>query len=136
MIRFFKEVYFTGFAIIFKMSRTKRIGYKAGNAICAITVIELLILIGILGVVEMLLNKPKLFYFSRPVVITTILALYFANMYVLCIRRYGIKFAHEFDSLKQSRKTLLAISCAVLTMAAIVFFICSFVAHRHFIGAN
>jgi hypothetical protein len=37
MIKFFKEVYLTGFTIIFKVARVKDIAYKIGSAIPALS---------------------------------------------------------------------------------------------------
>jgi hypothetical protein len=136
MIRFFKEVYLTGFAIIFNSSRARKVTYRAGGAIGALTLIEWLVFIGISGYIEMFLNKKLLFYFSKPVVVIAFFALFFANQYVLFIRGHGIKFAQEFASLKKSRRILLMVSCALLLLASMAFFICSAIAHRRFIGAN
>jgi hypothetical protein len=40
MIRFLKEIYLTGFTILFKLSRAKKITYRAGGAMTIITLIE------------------------------------------------------------------------------------------------
>jgi hypothetical protein len=134
MIRFVKEVYFTGFAIFFKIPWPKDIDFKAGRAIAGITVIEWFILLGVEWHIEMFLNTK--FAFSGIVVIIAFFALFFANQYFLTIRRDGIKFAGEFDSLKKTKRIFLVGSFAVFSVAAIVFGICSAIAHRHFIGAR
>jgi hypothetical protein len=134
MFRFFKELYLTGFIIIFKVSRAKNIAYKAGGAIGFITVIEWLILLGISSYMEMFVGK--MFLFSKPVILIAFLALFFLNQYILFIRGYGIKFEREFDKLEKSRKILLIVSCAILALSAIVFFVWSSIAYRHFIGVN
>ncbi|MGD0351701.1 MAG: hypothetical protein ABSB84_15505 [Verrucomicrobiota bacterium] len=134
MIQFIKEVYLTGFAIIFRRARVKQIGYKAGSAIAILTLVEWLILVGISGYVEMFLGKR--FLLSKPAVIIAFFALFLMNEYVLFVRGHGIKFAHEFDSLEKSRRIVLVVSCAVVVVVAIVFFIFSTIAHSHFIGAH
>jgi hypothetical protein len=134
MIRYLKQIYLTEFAIIFRLSRARDIAYKAGGAVAAITVVEWFFIEGLRGYVDIFLNKATIF--AKPVVLIAFFGLFFINGYVLFFRRHGIKFAHEFGSLKKSRKVLLVSSCAVLSVAAIVFGIYSAVAHRHFIGAD
>ncbi|HEY1717157.1 MAG TPA: hypothetical protein VGH42_02540 [Verrucomicrobiae bacterium] len=134
MIRFLKEIYFTSFAIFFKIPWPKDIDFKAGRAIAGITVIQWFVLLGVEWYIEMFLNKKIIF--SGYVVIISFFALFFVNQYFLTIRGHGIKFAGEFDSLKKSKKIFLVVSFAVLSVAAIVFGICSAIAHRHFIGVD
>ncbi len=134
MIQFLKEVYLTGFAIIFRRARVKQVGYKAGSAIAILTLVEWLILIGTSGYVEMFLGKKLLL--SKPAVLVAFFALFLVNEYVLFVRGHGIKFAHEFDSLKKTKRITLVVSCAVVTVAAIVFFICSSIAYQRFIGVH
>jgi hypothetical protein len=134
MIRFFKEVYLTGFAIVFRLSRARDIAYKAGGAVGAITVVEWFVIEGLRGYIDIFLNKKIIF--SKPIVLIAFFVLFLVNGYVLFFRGHGIKFAHEFNSLEKSRRILLVVSCAVLSLAAIVFGICSAIAHRHFIGAH
>jgi hypothetical protein len=129
-----KEIYLTGFAIIFRLSRARDIAYKAGGAVAAITVVEWFVIEGLRGYIDIFLNKATIF--SKSVVLIAFFALFFMNGYVLFFRGHGIKFAHEFGSLKTPRKVLLVSSCAVFSVAAIVFGICSAVAHRRFIGVN
>lgn len=136
MTRFFREIYLTGFTIIFRLSRARNINYKAGGAVGAVTMIEWLIFVGISGYIEMILDKKHLFLFSKPVVIVAFFALWLMNDYMLCVCGHGIKFAREFDSVGKSRRILLLVSCAVVLVAAIVFFIFSAIAHSHFIGVN
>lgn len=134
MIQFIKEVYLTAFAIIFRRARVKDIAYKAGSAVGAITVIEWLILVGISGYVEMFYGKKYLL--SKPAVVIAFLALFLVNGYVLFFRGHGVKFARDFDGLEKTRRITLVVSCAVVTVAAIVFFICSAIAHQRFVGAR
>ena len=134
MIRFLKEVYLTGFAIMYRIPRTKDIAYKAGGATVAITVVEWFVLEGLRGYIGIYLNKKIII--SEPIVLIAYFALFLVNGYFLFFLKHGIKFAHEFDSLKKSRRILLVVSFAVLSVAAIVFGICATIAHRRFIGID
>jgi hypothetical protein len=136
MIRFFQEIYLTGFVVTFRVSRARNIVYKAGGAIAAITVIEWFILVGILGCIGMFLGTKVLIYVPKPLILIAYFALFFLNQYILFIRRYGIEYEREFDRLDKSRKTLLKASCAILALGAIVFFIWSGIAYRHFSGVD
>jgi hypothetical protein len=104
MIQFAKELYLTGFAIIFRHSRVKDIAYKAGGAVVAITVVEWFILLGISGYVEMLVGKRDLFLFSKSVVLIAYFALFLVNGYFLYFRGHGIRFSREFDTLPKTRR--------------------------------
>jgi len=134
MIKFLWEVYLTGFALYFRFSREKSVGYKAGYAIAILTFVEWLILIGIFFCVQTFLGKRL--SLSKSMVIMTILALFFLNMYVLFIRGHGIKFAREFDMLKKSKRITLVVSCVMVAVAAIVLFIFSAIAYRRFLGIH
>ena len=134
MIRFLKDVYLAGFAIVFRLSRAKDIAYKAGSATGALTVIDWFIMIGIFGYIEMSLDKQ--FMFSKPLVIIAFFALFFLNGYVLFVRGHGVKFAREFDHMEKSRRIVLVVSCTVIAVAAVVFFICSGIAYRRFTGVH
>jgi hypothetical protein len=76
MIQLLKEVYLTGFAIIFRLSRAKDIAYKAGGAVVVIAVVEWFALLGISGYVEKFLDKSFLSISSRPIVFITFFALF------------------------------------------------------------
>ena len=137
MIRFFKELYFAAFIILYKLPsrRGNDIG-KIGGAIAAVTFIEWFNLVNISSCIEMFTGKKHLFYFSKPVVAIALFALFFVNQYVLFISGRGIKFEREFDNLKKSRRILLTVSCIFMLLATIVFSIWTTIAHRHFIGAT
>jgi hypothetical protein len=132
MIQFFKEVYLAGFAIFFKIPWPKDIAHRAGRAVAGLTVIEWFALLGIEGHIEIFLNKKT--FFPEPVVLIAFFALYLVNGYFLFFCKHGIKFAHEFDKLEKPRRVLLVVSFAVLSVAAIVFGICSAIAHRRSLG--
>lgn len=132
MIQFLKEIYLTGFTIFFRISRPKDIAYKAGFAIGGVTLIQSFILIGIFYCIQMFLNKQILL--SKPALGIAVFILFLINEYILYIRKHGIKFEREFNSLKKSRKNRLVAGYAVVTVAAIVFLICSAIAYRHFFG--
>lgn len=131
MIRFVKQLYLTGFAVIFRLSRSKDVDNRAGGAIGLITLIEWFILIGILFYVQILVGSK--FVFAKPVVIISFIALLFVNLYFLAVRRHGIKFEREFDSLEKPRRIALVVSCAVVAVASIVFVIHSGIAFSHFL---
>jgi len=81
VIQFIKEIYLTGFAILFRHARVKEIGYKVGFSIVPITVIQWFALLGILGYVEIFLNRHFSFYSSKSVVLIAYFAL-FLSMYI------------------------------------------------------
>jgi hypothetical protein len=134
MIRFLKEIYLTAFTIVFRLSRSRDVSYKAGGAVCVITLIEWFFLEGLRGYVDIILHKNIIF--SKFQVIIAFLLLFFLNGYFLFFCGYGINFNKEFDTLKKSRKSFLVVSFLILSVAAVVFGICSAIAHRHFIGAD
>ncbi len=134
VIQFVKEVYLAGYAVCFRLSRARNVNYKAGGAIGFITLIEWFIFLGILSYVQISIRSK--FVFSKPIVIIAFIALFFANQYFLTVRRHGIKFEREFDSLEKSRRITLVVIFAAVTVAATVFCICSGIAFRHFIGAH
>jgi hypothetical protein len=132
MIRFFKEVYLTGFVLWFRFSRSKNFNYKAGGAVAIVTLVESLVLMGISFCVEMFVGKRLIL--PKPIVIITFLALSLVNGYLLISRSYGVKFDREFDELEKSRRIVLVVSCVVVALGAIVFNVYSGIAYRHFIG--
>jgi hypothetical protein len=136
MIQFLKEIYLTGFALIFKLSRAKDIAYRSGGAIAILTLIEWFNLLSISLCIEMFAGKKYLFFYPKPFVLIAFFALFFINQYILFIRGHGIKFERVFDKLEKSKKILLILSFAVILLATIVFSIYSISAHRHFIRAS
>ncbi|HEV2329141.1 MAG TPA: hypothetical protein VGY56_10175 [Verrucomicrobiae bacterium] len=134
IIRFLKEIYLTGFAVTFNLSRVKDIAFKAGGAIGLLTVLEWLLLIGISGYLEMFLNKKLTLI--KPIIIIAFFTLFTVNGYFLYFRGHGIDFATKFHNLKKSRRVLLVLSFVVLSSISIVLFVLSGIAYRHFIGVN
>ena len=134
MIRFLKEIYLTAFVLINKLPTRKGNEFgRMGGAIAAIALIEWLNLFSISSCIDMFVGKPLFAGFSKTEVSLTFFVLFFINVYVLYIRGHGIKFEHEFDHMKKSRKILLVTSCVVVLLATIVFSIYSTSACRHFI---
>lgn len=133
MIRFLKDVYLTGFTIVFRISRAKAIGYKVGGACAILTLVEWFNLVNISSWLDIFAGKELLPRFSEPEVLLAGFVFFSINVYVLFTLRHGIKFEREFDYLAKSRKILLVTSCVVLLLATIVFSIYSISAHRHFI---
>lgn len=132
MMQFIKEVYLTGFAIIFNRARVREVGYKAGGAICVVATVESLILMGVLFCLEMFFKKKLIF--SKPIVIGALVAIFLVNEYILFIRGRGIKFAREFESFARTKRVVLEVRCAMTAVAAIVFFIFATLAYRRFFG--
>lgn len=135
MIRFIKETYLTGFAVIFNSSRASG---RTSGAVTAITLIEWLILAGIASWVDIsigtrfLLGSTNSLFLSQLMIIVLFFVLFFANYRVLVIRRHGIEFAHEFRSLKRERRILLISAFCALALLTIIFFISSRLVYRHF----
>jgi hypothetical protein len=134
IIQFIKEIYLTGFAIIFRHARVKQVGYKAGSAITIIALIEGFIVIGILANLEIFFGGKV--FLSKPQIVVIYFTLVLLNLYILLIRGHGIKFAHNFDNLKKTRKTSLIVSCFFIAVSATMFFIYSAISFRHYVGAN
>jgi hypothetical protein len=134
MLRLLRQLYLAGFVVSFRLSRSKNVNYRAGGAIGLITLVEWFILIGILSCVQISVGSK--FVFAKPIVIIAFIALFFVNQYFLTVRRHGIKFEREFDSLEKPRRIALVVGCAVVAVAAIVFVIYSGIAFRHFIGVR
>jgi hypothetical protein len=137
MIRFLKEIYLTGFTILFKLSRAKKITYRAGGAMTIITLIESFNLTNISSWIDIFAGKQIAPRLSEPEYILVFLVLAYLNLYVLIVCGFtfshGLPFEHEFNNLKKSRKIALVTSCVVLLLDTIVFSIYSISAHRHFI---
>ncbi|MGO8835893.1 MAG: hypothetical protein ACLQQ0_00565 [Limisphaerales bacterium] len=137
MIRFFKDIYLTGFALLFKIPGGDTRGKTLGS-VSAVTLIEGLILAGIASWIDIftgtryLLSSANSLASSKLVILIFVFALFSANYRVLVTRGHGIKFEREFIHIKKSRKILLVAGCAVLVVATIAFFIYSRLAYRHF----
>ena len=136
MIRFLKEVYLTGFAVVFKLSRAKKIAYRAGGAVTIITLIESFNIINILSWIDIFAGKQIAPGLSEPEILLAFFVLCFLNLYFLIICGFtfvqGLPFEHEFDLLKKSRKILLVTSCVVVLLATIAFSIYSTSAYHRF----
>jgi hypothetical protein len=136
-IRFVKDIYLTGFAIIFRASKADKVGVKAGVAAGILTLIQWFFLVGLICFIATVQNeKVTPIIFSTPVVLPASFVLFFVNVHFSYIRGYGIKFAEEFDRIKRTRKTLLVTSFAVFSIAAVAFGLCSRIAYNRLIGAN
>ncbi len=133
MIRFLKEIYLTGFTLVFRLSRGKDIACKVGGACAILILIEEFNLSNIMCWLDIFTGKQVLPRFSGPEVWLAGFVLFSINVYVLFTLRYGINFEREFNKLEKTRKILLVVSCVVLLLATIVFSIYSTSAHRHFI---
>jgi hypothetical protein len=136
MFRFLKEIYLTGFTILFKLSRAKKISYRTGGAATIITLIEAFNLTNISSWIDIFAGKQIVPRLSEPEIILVFLVLAYLNLYLLIICGFtfghGLPFEHEFNNLKKSRKILLVASCVVILLATIVFSIYSTSTYHHF----
>ena len=121
MIRFFKEIYLTGFTLIVRLSRGKDVGYNVGVACGILTVIEGVNLVNICSWIDIIAGKKVMPHLSGPEVWLAIIVLFSINVSFIYTFRYGINFEREFDKLEKSRKILLKTSCAVILLATIAF---------------
>jgi hypothetical protein len=136
MIHFIKDVYITGYTILFRFSRSKDAVNKAGLAVAMVTLIEGVNLINISSCIEVLAGGKLFPRFSELAMVVAFFVLFFMNQYVLYTRGYGVRFEREFDHLKQPRKTLLVTSCILVLLATIAFSIYSTLAYRRFISTH
>src|SRR5712675_2123384 len=142
MIRFFKDLYVTFFAIGFKLRAPQQLGggwgpdVDAGKGVLLIWFIEFLILKGIQPYVEVLVGARFFFDSSLWGRAAITLALYLPNYYILVTRGHGIRFERDFIHLQKSRKILLLVSCAVLLLATIAFTMHSASVRRPSIGMD
>ena len=136
MIRIVKEIYLTGFTIVFKLSRAPTIAGRAGGAIGIIALIESFNLMNIALWIDIFAGKQIVPRLSGPEFLIAFLALIFVNNYVLNICgfsfRHGLKFEREFGTLNKTRRILLVTSCVVVALASIVFTIYSISAYHRF----
>lgn len=138
MIRFFKELYLTGFTLGFRF----RIGpgwgsgmaanMNAGKGVAFIALIEGVILMQVAAWIEIDLGTRFLFTTDKWADGIAFLALYFANYYALVTCGHGITFEREFNKLNKSRKILLLASFAGMMMLTLIFVIYSVSVYHHF----
>lgn len=137
MIRFFKELYLMVFTILYKIPGGTP-SSKSVTSVTAVTLIEWLLLAGISSWIDIFIGKRFLLsdynslIFSKLAALMLFLALGSVNQVVLVARGHGIRFEREFTHLEKSRKVLLVVSCAVLVVATIAFFIYSRLAYQRF----
>ncbi len=137
MIRFLKELYLTGFTLGFRFRIAGGWGrwvpslgpiMDAGKGVFFVWVIMFLILEGIKSYIEIHVGTQV----NSPWEFAAVMALYFANHYILVTRGHGIKFEREFDNLEKNRKNLLLASCGVMGLATIAFSIYLGFAYQRF----
>lgn len=139
LMRLIKELYLTGFAIIFNSSRASG---RTSGAVTVIAVIEWLILTGAASWVDIslgtrfLLSDANSRFSSKLIMVALFFALYFANYRVLVTHGHGVRFAHEFGSLKKARKILLVIGFSGIVLFTIFFFVGSRLEYRHFFNID
>jgi hypothetical protein len=126
IFQFLKELYLTGVALGFRFRAPQQLGggwgpiIDTGKGVLIVSLIVFLILKGIESCVEIHVGT-RFSFDSSPWELASVLALYYANYYLLVSRGYGIKFEREFTHLKKSRKVHLVVSCVVVVLATIVF---------------
>ena len=142
MIQFFKELYLAGFAVLFRVPRWGNTRTKIGRAVTGVALIEWLILAGISSWIDIfigtrfLLGDSNSLTLSKLIFLILFFALYFANYRILVTHGHGVEFEHEFKNLEKSKKILLMMSCVLLLVAGIAFFLYSRLAYRHFFHIN
>ncbi|MGB7749531.1 MAG: hypothetical protein WBN75_19845 [Verrucomicrobiia bacterium] len=139
MIRFFKELYLTGFTLGFRARMPEKFGggwgpvIDAGKGVAVLSLIILINLTNIRGWIEIYIGTRFSFDSSRWAQWAIALIFFYANYYVLVTRGRGIKFEREeFKNLKISRKVLLIMSFTALLLATIVFSIYSVSTYQRF----
>lgn len=129
MIRFFEELYLTVFTLGYKFRIAggwgrinPRFGIimDTGKGVLLVWLTAFFIIFGIKQYIEIHIGT-KFSFDSTPGEMVAVLALYYANHYILVIRGHGVRFEREFNNLKKSKKILLVTTCAVIMLAAIVF---------------
>jgi hypothetical protein len=137
MIRFFKELYLTGFTLLYKIPGGTPHS-KTGTSVPVIALFEVAFLAGVLSWIDISNGKRFLLSSSNSLASHKIVFLFFfivlslVNYHILVTRGHGIKYEREFNNLKKSRKILLVTSCCGLALATIAFFIYSRFAYRRF----
>jgi len=142
MIHFFKELYLTAFTIGFRFRAPQQLGggwgpdTDAAKGVCAVTLIEAAILMGIMDRIEIYLEINMFSHVSRWTIYIAVLALYLPNRYVLITRGHGIRFERTFKNLTNSRKVLLLTTCLLMILTVMAFSIYSSIAYRRWIGVT
>jgi hypothetical protein len=133
IFQFLKELYLAEFTSFYKASSGSWTpGINAAKGATGVALFEWIILAGIASWLDILAGTRFLLQFSKLAIVIAFFALYFVNYYVLVTRGHGIKFEREFNNLKKSKRTLLRISCYLMELATVAFFICSVYAYHHF----
>jgi hypothetical protein len=137
MFRFFKEIYFTAFAIFFRVGGvdwTPTI--NAGKSVVCIALIESAFILGVVGWIEIFFKIRFFVDLPNLAIVIAFFILCAANHYPLVALGHGITFEREFKHLKTSRKIFLLTICITMILAVIAFFIYSGFVHRSYIGIN
>jgi sterol desaturase/sphingolipid hydroxylase (fatty acid hydroxylase superfamily) len=135
MIQFLKELYLAEFTSFFRScSSLWTPGINAGKGVAGVSLFVCINLMGLSAWIEILMGKQ--FFIPNVSQLQGWIAsfvVYCVNYYILVIRGQGIKFELEFNNLKNSERTFLRISCWVMELLSLAFFICSIYAyHRYF----
>jgi len=133
MIRFLKELCLTEFTFFYRASnKSWSHGANAGKAAAAVSLSACIILLTISMWIDILNGKQFLMVFDRWKVGIAILAFFCGNFYVLAIRGHGIRFEREFNNLQKSKRTFLGVSCLVINLISVAFFLYSGHVYQHF----
>ena len=133
MFRFLKELYFAEFTSFFKAgSDSWTPGFNAGKGTAGVVLFECIFFVGMCAWVEMIIGKRFLPNLEKWETWTIFLVIYYMNYYVLVIRGHGNKFEGEFENLEKSKKTILKVSCRVMELIIVVFFIYTISVYHHF----
>jgi len=137
MFRFFKELYLTGFTLLYKIPGGTPHS-KTGTSVPVVALFEVAFLAGVSSWIDIFIGERFLLSSSNSlashkiVFLLFFIALSLVNYHILITRGHGIKFEREFNNLEKSRRILLVMSCCGLMLATIAFFICSRLAYQRF----
>ncbi len=138
MIQFIKDLYLTGFVLLYRLRPSQKSITRAVRAVSVLTLIEWLILAGIASLIDIsigsrfLLSSVNSRLSSKLIIIALLFALYFVNYRVLAVRGHGVNFVHKFDNMKKTRRILLISGFCALALFTIVFFVCTRLAYQNF----
>lgn len=132
-MRYIKEIYLTGFAVLFRLRPNQRASTRAGRAISALTIILWIAFWALLCLIEMLSGKRFLTQVGKLEIVGAWFAFYLINLQILYVRGYGVRFEREFDKMDNPAKRLLIWRFIVFVLALVTFSILLFIAHDHYI---
>lgn len=125
MIRFFKELYLTGFTLSFRFRMPERFGggweptVDAVKGVTGVAAIEIVIFTMIMMWIEIYFGARFFSNAGKLIFVLSIMPIYFVNYYALLTRGHGIKFKREHDTLEKSRRLLLRSGISFMYLASV-----------------